>query len=125
MTNNEKIRRTSAAAIERMVEAGVEVTTIATMLRISRQTVHRWLGWGLPPFKEAERIEKLFLRYAEIKRNWTDIVTSWDGKYHGATIQTLYRKAARMTLRSDLELSEKIRKLTAMTMNLWAKEGAK
>lgn len=124
--SKDEIRRGQVQGIARLVDMGIEIQTIATMLRVSRPTIYRWLGgFFLPGKNESYKIDRLLDRTIEIKKDWTDIVTSWNGKYHRSTIKTLYRKAARMTLRSDLELAEKIEKLTAMTMNLWVKEGAK
>ncbi|MBA7712205.1 hypothetical protein ES703_121175 [subsurface metagenome] len=124
--NEQEKRQVAALAVAVLVDMGIEISTISAMLKCSRQEVYRWLGgFFLPRERMCGPVNNLLKRAGEIKTDWTDIVTSWNHKYHRATLLTLYKKPARRILDSGLALDEKIEKLTAWTLNEWAKKAVK
>ncbi|MBA7471398.1 hypothetical protein ES707_06704 [subsurface metagenome] len=125
MSEQEK-RQVAARAIAVLVEMGIEISTIAAMLGCSRQEIYRWLGgFFLPCERICGPIDELLKRAGEIRGNWADIVTAWNGRHHRATLITLYKKPARRILDSGISLEEKIEKLTTWTLNEWAKKAVK
>ena len=125
-TTNKNRSSLCLAMVERMVATGVEVTTVALMLKVTRQTVHRWLGTGhiLSDSNTLYKIEGLFDRYAEIRGDWTEIVVAWNGAYHRATLLTFCsNRQVRQILESDLSFDLKIQKCTALTFSEWARLG--
>lgn len=117
-------RKLAVRTIQALVDLGISVAVIALMLRVTRQQVYRWLSGGwLPRERMCDPIDELLKRALRVKEDWTDIVTSWDGKYHAATRLTLYQPEALRILRGELAYDKKTAQLTSLTFALWAERG--
>lgn len=124
--NNKIIRRVSAELIKKMVDSGVDIQCIASMLNISRPTIYNWLGTFFQPnINICPGIENLWKRFAAVRQDWAAVARTWDKHIHKAVKLTLYQKQARKILDSELPIDEKLNKLTAYTFSEWAKEAKK
>ena len=129
----DKERRLRVEVITQLVDMGVEIQSLATLLQTSRMTIYRWLGdFFRPQAKDFEKID-FFLKVAiEVKNDWIDIVEFWNSRYHRkeerlkkseiSVQRTLYKKRVRNILNSKMDDDEKVFSLTALTFNLWAKD---
>jgi len=119
----DKERRLRVEVIGTLTDMGIEVQSLATWLDVSRMTVYRWLGdFFRPTVKDFAKIDLLLETANKVKKDWTDVLISYNGHFHKAVRLTLYKPKARRILESQLAYDEKISRLVALTFNSWAKE---
>ncbi|MBA7521145.1 hypothetical protein ES705_13248 [subsurface metagenome] len=122
MTDNENIRKLAAGVLSWLVEMGIPIQAIAVFLGTSRMSIHRWLGgFFLPSLKLCEAIEAFADLVGHVRKDWKDIIASYNGRYHPSVEATLYKPGTLRILKSKLNYSEKADKLTAMTFKSWEK----
>ena len=130
MTESDDKRRVAAGVLARLYDMGISAQVIAVFLDVSRMTVHRWIvsgtgGFFILPLKFCRAIEEFAFLVGEVRQNWLDIITSYNGRYHAATQASLYKASPLRILKSKLNFGEKASKLTSMTFSEWAKKGKK
>lgn len=122
MTDKENKRKMAAGILSWLVEMGIPVQVIAVFLGTSRMSVHRWLGgFFLPPLKLCKAIDDFAFLAGKIRRNWSDIIAGYIGRFHPSVEATLYKPGTLKILKSKLHYSEKADKLTSLTFKSWEK----
>jgi len=121
MNKTQKDRTISAAIITKLVDAGIEIQAIATMLEVTRPTIYNWLGgFFLPPAKLCLKIEAFAKLVVQVRKDWKRIIRNYE-ESHRAVEVTLFKPGPLRILKSNLGYSVKCDRLTAMTFSGWEK----
>ena len=115
--------------LDRLAEFNLSPLVVDALAGLNYMRIYRWLGQAqLKFFRLNENDMKRVLWFCEqvdlVKESWFDVVTSWNGKYHRAVRELMYRPAVLRVLAGRKSYEEKVQVLVKMTMVGWAK-GAK